>query len=1782
MKLASKEVNEEKKRLLENYYTTRKQLINVLNRDLIESWLRTLIKDSGFIEDILKVKEVIDKKEMIAEAMANYKPYQDPTGKHLNLFYSENTDLWIRANLSEGINYNTTFVKDTSFLRSADFSIIIKKNDVSAVTQRNFEQVNENFRKVWDGKTDEIEPLESLIEIPIGIKTLDAKIQVSSGEEKNCSIIYPDSIRDFEIQFQSNSVWGVFDTDKVKQERFLNFLGIPESFGFKLVGVKPNKDPQKFKFEFQITTPEFFDGLLDSASTYELSITEMQDVFDGSLEKIGLYVKKQIEDQIEAGLKELLDENRKQLERSLSRFPFLNRISNISIKKSKIESATLKVGDKDIKIDKGELQPIVYLIEYLINRNNWPEFIEFPVSEKIEIEIQTQYRNGYLSHEFKPLTALKLNSKYLDNIKSDLKDLADDYDIDIDFDKKTVLLNIYNLPLEIDVLNGSLRAKVLYETIPVGDIIYENGQVDYRLNPLTKEIIERIIKDGINNAVNRGKRLLQNEFCIWLANENFFIGSIPDWQELTNECNPLERTFKKTWKHGESNDRFGIEGKFNDEGVPQISKLDYSFLTNALNKYAQTLKEKINNFQYVKFGNGDFTEEGNFEVPIYMNIDLFESFDSNAIGSILIKRDGSITFNSNNLDDAIMNKMDLEIEAKMNEMYFSTPYEYIILDQEISLIECSQVKTRENKIVFKGEAKIFGEIKVYLDIIYENGKIRFEPTDADIDGIQQMISADLGIADINATANLSLNPIGIRGVAKVQLFGLSFPPFDYLLTNKGLDYKLATSIPFIGAYPISPGVVMIDPTLTLDTEQKKIRANTIVTIGASEEARLTARLIKLNAFLNFPLQGETVFTYGGDFVALSIMPLMKGRGLINVNDAYFEHKTTTNKTFSELIDYNSSVVFNGEEMSFNGGADLKLLDEIKVGLELIGKVPKGFNSLDLKGNGNANLVFANFEVGAKTKIIFGLDATTSALINANMRFKMNAGKELLGVDIASVEGDASIDHAKFNIGLLGAEFGVTLPGPNDLDDDVIIDILKKMFDLKIDLEDLFEVENLNDVLKFNPSSSFSNGKISFNFNDADTGKGKNINGSADSGAPGNIQFPGGSSPGSGTGKLIEGNITHPNEKILKRERKSTSCPWYKPFSDCFKWVNVPYDKFKPNVWPRLFPNLPSNFRDGSMIFDTISDPDTGNVIKSLIAPIQKERVRIDQIRGNYDFLLTDLSVVNRYKKPGNQYSLCEGCDESSGTFIKFNDSLDIQNKLAINLGFDRKSDDVKIFVSYKLNKNNSQVTGQKLLDDLEELKKYQNQNTELSCENCRVFTDSIWTRKNHISLSLNRDFYKRNGNIFNRNKFESIEDGDELPSISYEDAEEGDEVEISVEDLLDKLDKKYNYIVKSENQFIAFESISDIQYYESQTKEQDLALYSLTGKTWISINEQVLLNQLVNTGTSSPRGNEDLRTWIERSIKSDVEFSNALSKVLNKVISTNGELKLDLINIEELNLQLLVLGSVANGTITSAGAGTIRFVVVNPGDSGLKKGESFDFNLYNRFGSYYDSVKSNFGSLENIKSYFESQQKPVLRNFVVYSLILGNDIDEFFGVNLNKDRILLARTDKLVNDFWKYKLLSISSGELSSVTDLKNWQSEANLSMHKMNLSKGYVKSLEPVIPFNQNSAHWDEYFSQYEDKKRYWVSTISTEDRIVVSMRANSTNDINYYWLDTMGDNTISEINSNSIDINIQLLKNKIDIIDPYDNLNPIFSLLNKSIYNSEEWYSKEILSSPFGLMRN
>ena len=118
---------------------------------------------------------------------------------------------------------------------------------------------------------------------------------------------------------------------------------------------------------------------------------------------------------------------------------------------------------------------------------------------------------------------------------------------------------------------------------------------------------------------------------------------------------------------------------------------------------------------------GKFSKEGYFEVPLFLKLDFLEAKEPTAIGNLIIKRDGSIQLDEKDFDDTIIAYLDAKVKSHLNETYFSSPQQYTILDQKVTIDTCSLVDIKSQKIVFKATFTVFDQVKIFANVEYEKG-----------------------------------------------------------------------------------------------------------------------------------------------------------------------------------------------------------------------------------------------------------------------------------------------------------------------------------------------------------------------------------------------------------------------------------------------------------------------------------------------------------------------------------------------------------------------------------------------------------------------------------------------------------------------------------------------------------------------------------------------------------------------------------------------------------------------------------------------------------------------------------------------------------------------------------------------------------------------------------------------------------------------------------------------------------------------------------------------------
>ena len=64
------------------------------------------------------------------------------------------------------------------------------------------------------------------------------------------------------------------------------------------------------------------------------------------------------------------------------------------------------------------------------------------------------------------------------------------------------MINIYNQPIEIDLENKSMNASIMFNDSKIGSVFYRNDTFGYKLNLISPELLERIVKSQAQLALN--------------------------------------------------------------------------------------------------------------------------------------------------------------------------------------------------------------------------------------------------------------------------------------------------------------------------------------------------------------------------------------------------------------------------------------------------------------------------------------------------------------------------------------------------------------------------------------------------------------------------------------------------------------------------------------------------------------------------------------------------------------------------------------------------------------------------------------------------------------------------------------------------------------------------------------------------------------------------------------------------------------------------------------------------------------------------------------------------------------------------------------------------------------------------------------------------------------------------------------------------------------------------------------------------------------------------------
>ncbi|MEM9680050.1 MAG: hypothetical protein AAF901_06970, partial [Bacteroidota bacterium] len=1341
------------------------------------------------------------------------------------------------------------------------------------------------------------------------------------------------------------------------------------------------------------------------------------------------------------------------------------------------------------------------------------------------------------------------------------------------------------------------------------------GAAKYDKSGLTFEtqinegLIRLFLQNKTDSLIESSMSRAQQKVCDYVMSDNsFFINAIPGWKMNCEISQCDGESFDLVWSKGQ--EKFAIDGVFEDS-VPRIKHVDFGYLQKQLNTHIDSLVSAMDS-DYISVAAGYFQDD-RFEVPLYVNI--AQIADNQKIGTISVTLQGKISFEGTDWSDVIFSK----IESKIKEFFTAhipkpKGLSINLLDQEITIYELVDVSIRAKSISFKGGAKLFGNFDLCFTININDGDIQLNIDEASYSGLKAHLSANLGIAAAKVIVEPSIMPLGLKGTAFVNIYGFSVPPFNFLLTKDDFDYELATSFVLPGVWPIAPEVVAIDPRLTFFPDQQMLKGEVVITVGASEEARATARIIKLNAFLELPFKLSQEIVFGGDLVLCTVLPLMTGRGEINIKKTTFDYRTETTGFIKWLIDYQQHINFNGKRRTFKGTSSIEVLGIVGAGVSLEASIPDGKYYIFMRGSGYARLPVAQFNINAQTKVIPGPLAIATAAMNAQVGFDLVVGKELLGVSIAEILGEASIHQARFNVEVLGLGLGVVLPGPASFTDGHIIEMLVRMFDLNIDIAGLLRVPDLEEFLNFNAELSLNTrlgiggiapGKIG---SGGEKEQGERVKKAKNKKNSGKISTE-------TNGNLIVGKISHPYEIGYREVEVEYSC---NIIFTCSKKIKVSYDVFNPSAWPSVFGNLPETFPNCSMIFNPEEEHSkTGQEIESIIAPITVagSPFNIHKVKDQYDIITTNITTgpINRIGQGTYSFVDARYFTEESPSYDKLKMKSRVNlvgnpDKFHYNLAFKKNSNDIALFLSYDLKEQkDGKAEGSYPLTEIAYTRL--KSKDRLTCKNCLVIDTSMIAKPADLGIFTgDAKIYKKGegnrpsdykelnrNNGLNVHQF-GIETGTRMRNTLKEGASPS---RVIRRGLAEVRANDRNYIIVDRDLIYCTDRLTNVKLVRPQSKVGDSTLYAMTSKVWIEMSPEIFELALNKVGVPA-KPDDNVRIWIQDSLKNgSKKFNDLLKKSLDEVLRTNGQLDANIIKLDDVGVSLLVLEG-KRGDIKSKWSenGPKTFIVQNAGKSALIKGKQITFDLKGHFGDHYASLEGYFETFTKLKSFFKRTNPPALRNFILARLLFESrddlsNFDQYYGVHLGVNKILLAKHILLGNSYGHYAFLKVESGRLSTeIQGVKvKIDNKPRLFTHEFELhldqpySEG-VLNLRPPKPLGTDIAQWRNFFSNYTDNQRYYLSMPQEAPTQHVSALRHG-GSIEYWWW-PIGSSTKSDLKTRKYKVNKKLYLSNSNIPGTnksasgfryFSNNFTEFSLLpllDQSIYQSESWFDNNVEVNP------
>ncbi|QHI36412.1 hypothetical protein IMCC3317_17750 [Kordia antarctica] len=1053
------------------------------------------------------------------------------------------------------------------------------------------------------------------VEIPTGLTVKDIKLKTNKNGNYKFKTNHGGTVEYISINkptITSSTIWPKFNTDiKIAQE-FVNKLQLSKSLGITLSDVSLDSTLQA-KLFFKWQPQDFLKTILndiDSTKTIVIDINKIkvEDTID---------FKKQLQKSIANSIAQKVEMHLKIYEKprsSINNYLPIEAIESISVSSDEIGegisgSFIIKPVGYEIFVSKFPEVKDVYKtkLEFNTGFKNDKAFLKVNI-DKIDISV-------FLKPKIDSLISTTINSLEF-KTEEELKNTALGIQNKVSITNANVDLVKKYIKFDVSIINiGNL-----------GTAIINQEGLDIKLN---KKYLESYAKNFLLEEISK------NIDCESLKNSLDSLFGLPI--KIESDCdlkNPVIDAVvtQKGYEHLKF--KFGLKNnklKLIDYPKKEVEKLLISRIKKILPKG-----------EYYKLKNPKI-EDGNFIIDLWLTIPTLKINEKVSLIKIDPFSGKPPSIEGLELSGIIEDKL----KEGINKTKGFLPFDINFGDQRgIKLTKLEDLKLKEGvELLFSAEVNLHKNIKFKCEVsLKESGK--FIPEFKNIKYDEKMLLSflpDINTDKINGI--LKFNPIRFEGNIKFNIDALPIPPINFTLTKDKFDFTFDPEIEIKGAFQAGP-LVILDPTFKLDFKQSEISTNAFMTVGVSESARETAKLVKLYGEIGFSYKNVGDFRSNSELVLLNFMPVMQGVSEGSLKNLYFKMDQSTVGKMREILEFNASVEFDGKNRILRANGKVDLLNVISADARLLCNYSKK-DFLALEFEAKCNLPIGDFGVEGKTKMkpINPLSALNNAELGLNLKSKF----EILGVDFntGAIIMKVKPKNTKVNIELLGINLGINIPSPYGLDGDDIKDLILGLLDFDLSLKAKIDASKIK--------LDFSGLNIGFDKPSLEVKINLDMSGEDDGGKEGN---------GDNEKKAFEiteldngdNNVNNSILKIQNSKEKQidlkhiqTIIARQKKYSDCWKigpfkikcrtkYRTIREELFKTSNWLRVYGNnLPEDFGNYSCIYDTRTRvSSTGYKIEGLTAPINQhinnifQVSRIDKlVDKGYSVIYSDSLLLNK-------------------------------------------------------------------------------------------------------------------------------------------------------------------------------------------------------------------------------------------------------------------------------------------------------------------------------------------------------------------------------------------------------------------------------------------------------------------------------------------------------------------------------------------------------------------------